>query len=546
MSVITDPEYEATVDATTVPVRAGTIRLDALRAPHVEGDIVLAVEDPDALLALLDPRQNKRLITNAGGRLFDLGIRTVIPDRLAGTLTIEVASDEALTDDYAQLVDDETPRQFETSLRAVVNYVLGKVSGAALEPGPTDADLTAAWEIVNRLENPTFQHDAAGWTKDTDASALVRVVGPGASGNSFARLTAAGGEAYVYMKHNAMLRVDEGHEYTLSAYMRGGVAGLQGGCMVRMYNPDGLIVRELHTTNFPLVTNDWRRVHNTFTATSNATHVTVHPYFISTAAGQTCDMDAFMFNEGELTSYFDGHLLPDGYYDYMFEAGTDSPSIRFPHVERMPESLIWKAGTSALQFLAPLVQSAGFRLVCNERREWTLRDENYLESGEQGYRYAVNLTNATELLARSSDDWFDGAAFVYTWSDKYGVEHVRTDSYALTDDPKKVVLREIDAAYPGPGRAEYAVRRAQGKGRTVTVTAQATWDEAAEQPFYALLEGTPVQTGIAEQVRFDLLENTVTVVSRTKDTPPAAWLLIPAGQRWIDSPPGVSWIGEVI
>lgn len=546
MSVITDPEYSATVDATTVPVRAGTLRLDALRAPHVEGDIVIAVEDPDALLGLLDPRQNKRLITNAGGRLFNLGIRTVTPDRLDGTVTIEVASDEALTDDYAQLVDDATPRQHEASLRAVVNYVLAKVTGAQLQPGATNADLTAAWQVVNRLENPSFENTALSWTKGTGASTLARVVGAGASGNAFARLTADAANAFVYVKHDAMLSVEAGHEYTLSAFMRGGVAGLVGGCMVRMYNPDGIVIRELHSVNYPLVTNAWRRVHNTFTATSNATHVTVHPYFRSTAAGQTCDMDAFMFNEGELTTYIDGYLVPDGYYEYMWEAGTDSPSVRLPHIERMPESLIWKAGTSALQFLAPLVQSAGFRLVCNERREWTLRDENYVEPGEQGYRYAVNLTNASELLARSSDDWFDGAAFVYTWTDKYGVEHSRTDSYALTADPKKVVLREIDAAYPGPGRAEYAVRRAQGKGRTVTVTAQATWDEAAEQPFYALLEGTPVQTGIAEQVRFDLLENTVTVVSRTKDTPPAAWLLIPAGQRWIDSPPGASWIGEVI
>ncbi len=161
------------------------------------------------------------------------------------------------------------------------------------------------------------------------------------------------------------------------------------------------------------------------------------------------------------------------------------------------------------------------------------------------YRYGVNLIDASETLSRSSDEWYDGAVVRYRHV-AGGLEQIRDDTWALTDPPSKVILREINAAYPGPGRAEYMVRRAQGKGRTVTVTAQATWDEAAEQPLTTTLDGTPIQTGVANRVQFDLSRNEVTVTSRTTDTPAAAWILIPGGERWIDSPAGESWTEEVI
>ena len=80
----------------------------------------------------------------------------------------------------------------------------------------------------------------------------------------------------------------------------------------------------------------------------------------------------------------------------------------------------------------------------------------------------------------------------------------------------------------------------------MTATRQAKWDEAADQPITALLEGTEIQTGTASSVEFDLTANTVTMTARTTDTPPSAWQLIPAGEAWLDSPVGASWIGEVI
>jgi hypothetical protein len=183
---------------------------------------------------------------------------------------------------------------------------------------------------------------------------------------------------------------------------------------------------------------------------------------------------------------------------------------------------------SALEFVAPLVQVHGLRLVCDEQRAWSLRDVNFRAEGSMTFRDGVNLVAADEDLSRDSEEWFQGAVFRYTWTDRDGIQQTRDDTYVLPGIAQpRVVLREIKAPYPGPGRAQYAVRRAQGRGRTVTATKVASWAEATEQAFSAILEGTPIQIGISERVVFDLASNQVTVTSRTVDTPTGAIDLLP-------------------
>lgn len=189
---------------------------------------------------------------------------------------------------------------------------------------------------------------------------------------------------------------------------------------------------------------------------------------------------------------------------------------------------------SAMEFILPLVQVLGLRPVCDEQRAWSLRSEAYRAPGAQTFRAGVNITSADEQLSRDDEGWFDGAVFRYQWTDRDDLPQTREDAYALPG-ASKIILREIAAPWPGAGRAEYAVRRAQGKGRTVTATKQATWTEHAEQPLTVLLDGTPIQTGTAGRVVFDLTGNAVTTTSRTTDTPAGAIALL-AGT--IDALPG--------
>lgn len=554
---VTAPAYSARILGTPdVPVSmrsdAGSISLDVADAPHVTAQVTLTM--PDAgLLDDLDPRDGRRLVIEAGGRTFDLGVREAKPDRAAGTVGVSLSSDEALLDDFSQLVDDRGPRAHEASLRGVTDYVLGKI-GAGLEPGGPDTDVTAFWPVTNLLSNPSIEVNTAGWAAGSGASALSRIVmsSPVApAGTAALRWTAAAGLSNVLPASSPSattdFRAEPGRWYVFTFYIVSTVAR-QAAAAIQWWSSNGTVLSGTSVGQVVVTNNtSFQRLHVIAQAPAGASHAMPYVQTTGNAAGNQHFVDCAMFYEGdELIDYFDPSMTVPGYEVTWAAAAHGSTSQRIPDVERPPSALVWRAGTSGLEFLRPLLVAAGLRLVCNERREWTLRDNEYREPGVQTFRIGVNIVAVDEELSREDDAWFDGMVARYTWTDDDGIEQTHDDTFALTPTPTKVVLREIAAPYPGPGRAEYAVRRAQGKGRTITATRQATWTEAAEQNLSVLLDGTEIQTGTAEKVVFDLARNEVTTTSRTTDTPAAAWVLIPTGETWLDSPAGASWIGEVI
>lgn len=560
MTQTTRHDYGASIyvgtTRTTLRITGGSITLDADRVPHVQGSVTVAVVDA-AILAALDPRLSPRVFVQASvwntrgtlvySRPFDLGLRSATPNRADGTVVLELASDETLLSDVAPLADDTTPRTLETSLRAVVDYVLGTV-GASLEPGTVDADVTAYWPLTNIMTNPSVVNSSVGFSAGPNTSTAEYSTDYGYVGSSSMRWVSSAADTTALL-HCRSFPVSEGESYVMSAYATT-LTGRLVRMMARWRDPDGNVIRD---TYGPLTTatglGNWERVSQVVIAPKGAANLSFNIGLVANAAGQTTYADAFMLHEGdEVVPYFDGSTASAGYVTVWDEAAHRSSSRRIPNRERDPESLTWRAGQSAMEFLHGLLSAAGLRLVCDEQRRWTLRDAEYRAPNVLTYRYGVNITAAEEKLSRDDESWFDAAVYEYTWTTpRDGREHRRTDAFALTDPPTKTLRVELpDTPYPGPGRAEHIVNRAQGKGREVTVTAIPTWREVTDQPIMVTLDGTPIQTGIASSVRFDLDTDTVTVASRTTDTIPSAWALLPVGETWLDSPIGESWIEEVI
>lgn len=455
-------------------------------------------------------------------RYFDLGIREVRPDRAAGTVTVRTASDEAILSDFAQLVDDTTPRSLETSIRAICNYVLGKI-GAALEPGTVDADVTAYWEVTNLLANPGAE-DATltNWVAGTGASALARTALP-RSGAWAAQFTAAAGMANVVPAASSTDRfaVRPGEWYVFSFWGRSSAPTTMRAA-IQWWTQNGTVLSSTRLGEaFTSSTTAYDRHYYVIAqAPPGVTHAFPYVNTTGNTAGRLHRVDDAMFYEGdEVIGYFDGSTTLAGYTTEWQDAANKSASTRRPLVERRPEALVWKAGTSAMAFLQPLLMSVGLRLVCDEQRRWTLRLADYRDGGSQSWRYGVNIETADENLSREDDSWFDAAVYTYTWTDSSGMEQTRVDSYSLIPEPTKVLLVELDTPFPGAGRAENVVLRAQGKGRTVSVSGIPSWTERTDQDLFILLEGSPIQTGLASKVRFDFDTDTVTVTSRTTDTP---------------------------
>lgn len=528
----------------------GEISLDSGRIPHVEARLQIAVENA-ALLDELDPRPSRRIEISAsrGGelpRLFNLGIREAQPDRAGGTVTLTLASDEKILMDYAQLVDGVGAWDVQNSLRAVCNYVLAKI-GATLQAGALDADVTAYWAVTNLHPNP-LPTSALGYGAGAGASAPTY----NATEGRVQWTSSAANSNLICATSLTSYRVTPGRTYTFVVEWATGTAGRTARPAIQWRNNGS--ASTLDTIQGPMFSYsaNYQRMHITATAPAGAEFA--YPLVLTSGnvAATLHIVRRTQFYEGDrVIPFFTGATAADANYTYKWAdpaAPHASSSVRTPIlVERRPESLLWRAGDSGMAFLEPLLKTAGLRLVCDERQRWWLRAADYRAPGVQNYRHAVNIEEATERLSREDDAWFDAAVYLYIWTDAEGIEQRRTDSFSLVELPTKVLRVELrDTPYPGPGRAEAIVRRAQGRGRTLTVSAIPTWTEATDQPLAILLEGTPIQTGISASVTFDLGTDTVSVSSRTVDTPAGAWILIPAGQRWIDSPPGASWTGEVI
>lgn len=564
---VTAHAYSAKIvgTSTVVPVEGGRITLDAGSWPHVSGTIEVPVptdEDAAAFLAALDPRLNRRLevtaqVTFDDGqppvtRVFNLGIRSR-PMRLTdASITLSLASDEALLEDYRALADDREPFVRQASLRSICNYVLNKaIPGAVLAAQPAiDRNVTAYWEMENQVTNTRGALDLNGWgayanaASGTGTLALASWVTrpPGVPGSGaytgISHLVQNPSTSWVdlwYQKND--LSVSPGRFYTSSAWM--GFKAIDGAAATR--NMRAIIIwrnqagAEISRTVGATVAAShgagagaWsglHRVHATGLAPSGATGATLVFSVIDGLAqsGRGVTLTAAMFTEGaRLVDYFDGSFPTTGEYAYSWQGSADAAtSLRVPINERDPDSLVWDAGRSAIDFLMTLVQSAGLRLVCDEQRVWTLRDENYTAPGQLDVRYAVNMLDADDDISRDNDTWFDAMVATWRWTAPDGTRKSRTDSYALPG-ATRVAFVERETAFPGKGFAQYAVRRAQGRGREVSGSIVADWGALAEQPVTIVLPSQATQIGITQRVEFDLDNDRITVSSRTRDTPAGA------------------------
>jgi hypothetical protein len=513
--------------------RGGRLILDAGQAPHVSGSIEIATPDADTLAAL-DPRLEPRIrvsvtVDGALMRTFDLGLRSRPRQVRAATITLTVASDEALLLDYAPLADDTTPRTLAASLRNIVDYVLGTaIPGAELAPTPAvDADMTPYWPLTNLIINPSVYNGTSGFLAganvaemdDTDNVPYVgetclfwRAAAPGDTSIRTYSIGVTGGQAYrftVYVRHD-----------------HGGTRDVR--LSLRFVSNDQDLTPIGSVTGSPVAvpSGTWTRLTVAASAPPDA-RVMCYVIGDALAADNTFRADAFMFHEdiGTVEPYFQGSGIPapSGYITEWSDTPNRSQSVRTPLVERDPASVVWRAGQTALDFLNPLVQAAGLRLVCDERRTWTLRPASYVADGTLQLREGVNVSDGGIDLSRDAEDWFDAAVVRHSWTTRDGINHERVESYALNEPHTRARLFEKDTPWPGPGFAKYAVERAQGRGREVTATAQTDWAANPEMTAALELHGEDAQLGTVQRVEFDLPGAVMTVTARSVDAVGGSW-----------------------
>lgn len=549
MTISTHVYTAVLAPSTPLSLQGGSISLDASRRPHVQGTLTIAVPSL-AVLAGLDPRLSPapRIVVDVDAtfpwgtqsRTFNLTLRDRTVDLEAATVTLTVASDEALLSDYAPLADDASPLNYQASLRGLVGYVLGKVIPGTVLAAGADVAVPALADSSNLIRNPRVGTGTTDWQATWTSGGLTPLRqasgGPAYAPTYMAYLSNSGvltNNAEMFIAEGAV-SITTGKQYVLSVSLSG-AAGRQLIMDAVCFDSSGNIVGFIPAITTTMVAGTWMRaVSAPFEAYPNTARIRVRVRATQLAGSEYVNVTAWRLCEatGDLIAdglYLDGDTADTTQYDYTWQS-TAHASISNRKVKidaASPAALTWQAGQDAMSFLAPLVQAAGLRLVCDEQRVWTLRGENYDAGGAIEVRHAVNLIDGSEKIARDDRDWFDAAAAVYTWTDRSGVRRQRVDAYAAVVNYTLLRRFELTTPYPGPGFAAYAVRRAQGRGRAVTVTTVADWVAKAEQSFRAVLEGAPTQLGRTNVVTFNLDTDEMTITSRTVDTPAGAIDLLP-------------------
>lgn len=527
------PEAEVTLHlgASTITAHAsgGSVTLDAMNVPYGTAKLDIPVEA--SVAEQIDPRELQRVTITAGdaqagaSRVFDLGLRGRQINHESKTATLELATDEALVAEWAPLTDDETPWEHRASLRAVVNYVLGKV-GATLAATPNlDADVTPRWELVNEIRNPRGAADAAGWgaslssgagTVGTVATALNRDGATLGSALSLAVTSASSGNALLRYGDTNGPKVNPGRIYTFRpfVYQNSGVTKT-GRVILRYLNDAGTTVSE-KVVEMPLASEDWQPISATLLAPAGASRAVLYAGVgngmpVSSAVRVT----GAVFAEGtRVDQWFDGDRPDDTTYTYDWTpTQRATPSVRVPvDGPREPETLFWPAGVTAWEFLEPLTVGAGLRLFCDEHRVWRLIDPaEYVVEGVLSLSGRASVAGEDRISRDDPDVWCTGVLVRYRWTDRQGIERAR-DDYA--GEPGRLLVVELERPFPGRGVAAAILARRDGQGRVQEVESLARWGAQPSMQVNITLPGTNEQIGQLVAVEWGLTDGLMNVRTR--------------------------------
>jgi hypothetical protein len=512
----------AGVLATTKP-SSGSLTLDSRAVPYASGSVTLPLVDLD-VIEDLDPRIGLRATVTAGdtiagtSRSFDLALRGRPVSHDGKTITLALASDEAILQDYASLTVDKGARAHEASVRAVCNYVLGKI-GAVLAPGTDDANVTAYWAVTNLVKNPVIHAAMTGWFAANGNSTLSRSAtgGPFGEPHGIVTASAAGDVGAIYTGAAAntySAPVTAGSYVVGSMYARASASGKQARVVVRF--SDGTTYYDVGTANTPITNTGWTRITVPPTRVpAGFTQAAIYIVGVGLSAGQALYFGSAMLHEGtEVVPVFvPGYTPPTSGYTYVWAAAAhDSVSTRIPVNERLPELFTWAPGITAWEFLETITASVGLKLWCDESRVWRLTNPaTHIVPGMLSIA-GWNATEGTDDITLDDPEVnCTGVVIVYEWRDSDGIAQTATDAAGT---PGKVLRIDREAAYPGPGLAAAVLARRAATGRVQDVTALADWTATPGMRASISLPGTVDVVGQLAAITWGLSEGLMQPVVR--------------------------------
>lgn len=513
---LTQNAYATTVPNYPLDIISSTITLDEYAVPYIQGQLVCTVPSI-SYLDSIDPRLGLRIsveLNQTGGlttsRTLDLTLTDRSLDFNEWTMTLSVASDEALLDNYALVATSADNTANGITVESAVTYALGKI-GASLSGSPADFTLPNDSPIIQRTNLVADPQPAlatsGGWTLGTGSSAptLSATAGsPISTSTTALRTTNAAGTVSQYVgganTSATWIASTVGQQYTASVYIKSSVAR-SATINLRFFNASAGTISTATSTAVTTSTTAWTRL--TITATAPALTVGMG-VFVSTASNTVSTFHYYAGAQVETgataTTYLDGDLPSTSTLDYVW-SGTAHASASYEDYMNS-QATTWNPGTSAYDFVAPLVQTGALRLWCDESRNWHLDLSSATSSTFISMASGSNVTQANETVSLTSGEWYSAVVVQYNWTDSTGLSHIEYDSAGTPTNGRTLLQVYDNTPYPGPGAAAAILVRASNKGRVFNVTGIPNYTVTPTGSLLVSLPNDDVQSGITSAVTF--------------------------------------------
>lgn len=505
---------------TVLPVERAIPSMDTTRAPYITIDVTITRPDA-ATLTLLDPRDDARVtLTLTDGpdeRPIRATVMAVIVRHRDGLADLRLASREAVAIGWAPITDDLTMRLGGTA-RQVVAHVLDQI-GETLTPGTADGDLTAYWSITNAVTNPrTVSVDPLGFALGVNAEGLTTVASiHGFAGSAIRWASLVAGPCRIVT--TTWVDVQPGDEVSARADLWAPGSGMTGRVIIRFTNADGFAhpITEAAGPHVPL--DEPEPV--TSTATGVAPYGATRAYLlaerIAGGAGGLTELTKPLLYKGPLgAAPFnpEWEIGTAGEYGYSWDDATlpdASASTRDPILPREPDALTWRAGTSAWDYLQPMLTDIGLLLYNDEAGDWHLIDPATV-TGETHEIGAGDLIDCRETIDPAADDSMTGVAVRYLWTTPPTVVTAGTSGRVL-------VVEQPPLVYPARDAAARILARRTGSGLTTRLQAVPDITISPRDQITLTGPGAPV-AGVVRSVEWDTLTGIMTLTPHDLEATP--------------------------